>query len=150
MNDNKVYPACTFIVGLPQETEDDVAKTIDLIDDLWDFKAILVPMFFVPLGHLKSRDWFRRDRLSPLQEELLKRALTHGLRQAPALLNDFFDWEGNHTQLYRATFRGFISFLLGVAKMHGLYKPPVRGGREITDPNRYPDRLPMPTIPVRE
>src|SRR5579863_4895091 len=82
MNDNHVFPACTFIVGLPQETEDDVLRTIDLIDDLWDFKAILVPMFFVPLGHLKSKDWFRRDRVSAAQKELLKRALTHGLRQS--------------------------------------------------------------------
>jgi radical SAM superfamily enzyme YgiQ (UPF0313 family) len=150
MNDNKVYPACTFIVGLPQETEDDVAKTIDLIDDLWDFKAILVPMFFVPLGHLKSRDWMARDRLSPLQEELLKRALTHGLRQSRALLHDFFDWEGNHTRLYRTGFLGFINFLEGLAKLNGLYSPAPRGGREIADPNRYPDRLPVPTIPVRE
>jgi radical SAM superfamily enzyme YgiQ (UPF0313 family) len=145
-----VYPACTFIVGLPQETEDDVARTIDLIDDLWDFRAILVPMFFVPLGHLKSRDWFRRDRLSPLQEELLTRALTHGLRQSRNLLDDFFDWEGNHTRLYRAGFRGFINFLEGLARMHGLYSPTQKKGRAIVDPNRYPDRLPIPTIPVRE
>ena len=150
MNDNHVYPACTFIVGLPQETEEDVARTIDLIDDLWDFKALLVPMFFVPLGHLKSKDWFRRDRLSPLQQELLKRALTHGLRQSKSLLNDFFDWEGNHTRVYRTGFRGFIAFLEGIAKMHGLLSPSARPGRPIVDPNRSPEHLPVPTIPVRE
>ena len=150
MNDNHVYPACTFIVGLPQETEDDVQRTIDLIDDLWEFKAILVPMFFVPLGHLKSRDWFRRDRLSPLQQELLKRALTHGLRQSRSMLNDFFDWEGTHTKLYRGAFRGFIEFLEMIAKMHGLTSQPAHPGRAIVDPNRTPDRLPVPTIPVRE
>ena len=85
---------------------------------------MLVPMFFVPLGHLKSRDWFRRDRLSPLQQELLKRALTHGLRQSRSMLNDFFDWEGNHTKLYRGAFRGFIEFLEMLAKMHGLTSEP--------------------------
>ena len=150
MNDNHVYPACTFIVGLPQETEDDVQRTIDLIDDLWDFKALLVPMFFVPLGHLKTRDWFRRDRLSPLQEELLKRALSHGLRQSKRMLNDFFDWEGAHTGLYRGAFRGFVGFLDLIAKMHGLSSVPRRPGRAIADPNRSPDQLPVPTIPVRE
>jgi radical SAM superfamily enzyme YgiQ (UPF0313 family) len=150
MNDNHVYPACTFIVGLPQETEDDVARTIDLIDDLWDFKAILVPMFFVPLGHLKSRDWFRRDRLSPLQEELLKRALTHGIRQSKGLLNDFFDWEGHHTTAFRGAFRGFVTFLEMVAKLNGLWSPASHPGRPIADPNRRPENLPMPTIPLRD
>jgi radical SAM superfamily enzyme YgiQ (UPF0313 family) len=151
MNDNHVYPACTFIVGLPQETEDDVVKTIELIDNLWDFKAILVPMFFVPLGHLKSKDWFQRDRLSPVQEELLKRALSHGLRQSPRLLEDFFDWEGAHPRAMRATFRGFIAFLEIIAKMHGLTSPPRKLPTEkLEDPNHHPDRLPIPTIPVRE
>ncbi len=150
MNDNHVYPACTFIVGLPQETEDDVLKTIQLIDDLWDFKGLLVPMFFVPLGHLKSRDWFRRDMLSPVQEELLKRALSHGLRQSKGLLNDFFDWEGSHTRAYRAAFRGFIAFLDFVAKSRGLWSEPSHPPRPIEDPNLHPDRIPIPTIPVRE
>ena len=150
MNDNHVFPACTFIVGLPQETDDDVQRTIDLIDDLWEFKAILVPMFFVPLGHLQSRDWFRRDRLSPLQQELLKRALTHGLRQSKRMLDDFFDWEGKHTRLVKGSFRGFIAFLDMLAGMHGLTSEPQRPSRQIVDPTRSPDRLPVPTIPVRE
>lgn len=150
MNDNHVYPACTFIVGLPQETEDDVLKTIDLIDDLWDFKAILVPMFFVPLGHLKSKDWFRRDKVSAVHEELFKRALTHGLRQSKGLLRDFFDWEGAHTTAYRTTFRGFIGFLEVVSKMHGLWSPPKRPTAPIESPMRHPERLPAPTIPMRE
>jgi radical SAM superfamily enzyme YgiQ (UPF0313 family) len=150
MNDNRVFPACTFIVGLPQETEEDVLKTIDLIDDLWDFKAILVPMFFVPLGHLKSRDWFQRDRLSDAQAELFKRALTHGLRQSKRLLKDFFDWEGAHTNAYRATFRGFIGFLELVSRINGLWSEPNRAVPMIENPLRHPERIPMPTIPVRE
>jgi radical SAM superfamily enzyme YgiQ (UPF0313 family) len=150
MNDNHVYPACTFIVGLPQETEEDVLRTIDLIDDLWDFRALLVPMFFVPLGHLKSRDWFRRDMLSQSQRELLKRCLTHGIRQSKSMLAEFFDWEGTHTYAYRYAFRGFIAFLEGISKMNGLWSPPRKPARPIVDPLSYPDRLPVPTIPVRE
>jgi radical SAM superfamily enzyme YgiQ (UPF0313 family) len=150
MNDNHVYPACTFIVGLPQETEDDVLKTIELIDNLWDFKAILVPMFFVPLGHLKSKDWFRRDRLSDVQEELLKRALSHGLRQSKTLLRDFFDWETSHSSAYRTAFRGFVGFLEVLSKMHGLWSEPEHPAFKIQDPNLTPDRLPIPTIPMRE
>jgi radical SAM superfamily enzyme YgiQ (UPF0313 family) len=150
MNDSKVFPACTFIVGLPQETEDDVLRTIDLIDDLWDFKAILVPMFFVPLGHLKSRDWFSRDRVSAAQEELFKRALTHGLRQSKEIIHEFFEYEGRHTPLYKAGFRGFISFLEGLARVNGLWSEPARPIKNLGSPLRTPERLPTPTIPMRE
>ena len=150
MNDNHVYPACTFIVGLPQETEDDVLQTIELIDNLWDFKAILVPMFFVPLGHLKSRDWFRRDRLTAVQKELFKRALTHGLRQSKVLLRDFFDWEGAHTRAYRGAFRSFIGFLEMASRMHGLWSEPRRAVSPLESPLAHPERLPVPTIPMRE
>ena len=34
MSDNNLVPACTLITGLPQETEEDVVKTIELIEDL--------------------------------------------------------------------------------------------------------------------
>jgi radical SAM superfamily enzyme YgiQ (UPF0313 family) len=150
MNDNKVYPACTFIVGLPQETEDDVLRTIDLFDDLWDFKAILVPMFFVPLGHLKSRDWFQRDRLSAAQEELFRRALTHGLRQSKNLLRDFFEWDGPHTTAYRNGFRTFIGFLELAIRMNGLWSEPKKAWPTIESPLRHPERMPVPSIPMRE
>jgi radical SAM superfamily enzyme YgiQ (UPF0313 family) len=150
LNDNRVFPACTFIVGLPQETEDDVLKTIDLIDDLWDFKAILVPMFFVPLGHLKSKDWFTRDKISDLQKELLTRALSHGIRQSKSLLRDFFDWEVRYPTAYRATFRGFIAFLELIARSQGLWNPPKRATHGLESPLLHPERLPTPTIPMRE
>ncbi|MGA7862358.1 MAG: radical SAM protein [Thermoplasmata archaeon] len=150
LNDNHVFPACTFIVGLPQETEDDVLKTIELFDDLWDFKAILVPMFFVPLGHLKTKDWFNRSMLSDVQVELMKRALTHGLRQAPGLIRDFFDMEGKNTGLYRAAFRGFVGFLEWVAKANGLWSEPKGVAPSLVSPLRHPEQMPMPTIPLRE
>ena len=147
MNDNHVYPACTFIVGLPQETEDDVLKTIELIDNLWDFKAILVPMFFVPLGHLASKDWFRRDRLSDVQVELLKRALSHGLRQSKVLLRDFFDWETQHATVYRTAFRGFVSFLEVLAKVNGLGSTPRHPVGEDPGPEPLPRPAPDPHDP---
>lgn len=50
MTDNNLIPACTLIMGLPQETEDDVIKTIELMDDLNDFKSLIVPLFFCPFG----------------------------------------------------------------------------------------------------
>jgi radical SAM superfamily enzyme YgiQ (UPF0313 family) len=152
LNDNSVYPACTFIVGLPQETEEDVIKTIDLFDDLWDFKAILVPMFFVPLGHLKERDWFRSAAVTDRQRELFELALTHGLHQSRALLEPFLeDRDGLTHAVYRTLFTGFIDFVHFIAEEKGLLREPgsAREHHAMKSPLQNPDGMPLPTIPIR-
>ncbi len=151
LNDNSVYPACTFIVGLPQETEEDVIKTIDLFDDLWDFKAILVPMFFVPLGHLNKKNWFERSMVTDRQKELMTRALSHGIRQSRALLDVFFENRtGFSGRAYRTAFSSFITFIDFIARQKGLLSEPTREKRTpIESPLRHPERIPLPTIPVR-
>ena len=151
LNDNSVYPACTFIVGLPQETEEDVIRTLDLFDDLWDFRALLVPMFFVPLGHLTQKDWFRHDRVTERQKELFGKAITHGLRQSHMLLDMFFEGRPESTQaIYRALFSGFIDFVTFVAKEKGLIRPHPRSEpHAMESPLRHPDQIPAPTIQVR-
>jgi radical SAM superfamily enzyme YgiQ (UPF0313 family) len=90
MTDNNLVPACTLITGLPQETDEDVVKTIELIDDLKDFKSLIVPLFFVPLGRLKDRDWFRMEQMSYLHRELLVKCLRHDIRWAKAMINSYF------------------------------------------------------------
>ena len=50
MHDNKLVPACTLIVGLPEEKEEDIIKTMDLVDDFKGMRSLIVPLFFVPLG----------------------------------------------------------------------------------------------------
>ena len=49
LNDNDWCPLATLIVGLPDETEDDVAETLNLMDNLRSYNAFYVPLFFVPL-----------------------------------------------------------------------------------------------------
>ncbi len=90
MTDNNLVPACTLITGLPQETEDDVIKTIELIDDLKDFKSLIVPLFFVPLGKLKDKDWFTMEQMSNLQMELLIKCLRHDIYWAKVIMKSYF------------------------------------------------------------
>ncbi|HDI51559.1 MAG TPA: B12-binding domain-containing radical SAM protein, partial [Bacteroidetes bacterium] len=45
MKDNHLIPACTLITGLPEETDNDVIKTIELMDELKDFPSLIVPLF---------------------------------------------------------------------------------------------------------
>lgn len=79
MKDNNLVPACTLITGSPEENDDDILKTIELLDDLEDFPSLIVPLFFVPLGKLKDREWFKKEQMSNTQEELLIRCLQHDI-----------------------------------------------------------------------
>jgi len=79
MHDYNIVPACTLVTGLPDETEEDTLKTIELIDDLKQYRSLIVPLFFVPLGKLKDENWFEVEQVTELQKELLIRCLKHGL-----------------------------------------------------------------------
>ncbi len=77
MHDNMLIPACTVIVGLPQEREEDVIKTMELIDDLKGCRSLIVPLFFVPLGRLKDENWFKNAELTELHKQLLFQCAEH-------------------------------------------------------------------------
>jgi radical SAM superfamily enzyme YgiQ (UPF0313 family) len=90
MADNNLVPACTLITGLPQETEEDTIKTIELVEDLKDFKSLIVPLFFVPLGKLKDRDWFTMEEMNNLQMELLIKCLRHDIYWTKVIMKSYF------------------------------------------------------------
>jgi radical SAM superfamily enzyme YgiQ (UPF0313 family) len=75
LNDNDWYPLATLIVGLPEETEDDVVETLSLMDDLKDYNAFYVPLFFVPLEDclLMNKQGAEYDSLTKLRWEFLSR-----------------------------------------------------------------------------
>ena len=79
MHDANLIPACTLIIGVPEETEDDVAKTIELMDDLKKIRSLIVPLFFVSMGRLKDEDWFKETEMNELHQELLLECLKHDL-----------------------------------------------------------------------
>ncbi len=49
LNRHNIFPFCTFILGLPGETEQDTKLSLDLLYELRDAKGTFVPTFFVPL-----------------------------------------------------------------------------------------------------
>ena len=57
MNENHWYPCYTMIVGFPDETEDDIVKSIELVGELrdmkamaWTFPLLSIPISDTPLG----------------------------------------------------------------------------------------------------
>jgi radical SAM superfamily enzyme YgiQ (UPF0313 family) len=89
LNDNSIVPACTLITGLPEEREEDIIKTLELLDDIKKYRALIVPLFFVPLGRLKDKNWFSTEQLNDLQKELLKKCLANGLHWAKDLIRGY-------------------------------------------------------------
>lgn len=87
MHDNMLVPACTLIVGLPEEKPDDVLKTMELLDDLKDCRSLIVPLFFVPLGRLKDEAWFKTAEMTGLHKQLLFQCAEHDFRWLDDLIN---------------------------------------------------------------
>ena len=107
MHDNKLVPAATLIVGAPEEREEDVIRTIELVDDLRNVRSLIVPLFFVPLGKLKDQDWFRDTQISEAREELLIRCMEHDFYWVGDLLKSSFSgsWYG---RLLRPFYEVFV------------------------------------------
>src|SRR5258706_2699923 len=49
LNRHNIFPMCTFILGLPGETDEDTTQSLDLLYALRNAKGTFVPTFFVPL-----------------------------------------------------------------------------------------------------
>ncbi|MCW4019200.1 MAG: B12-binding domain-containing radical SAM protein [Candidatus Bathyarchaeota archaeon] len=82
LNDNDWYPLATLIVGLPDETEEDVADTLSLMDDLKSFNAFYVPLFFVPLEDclLMNNKGAEVDSLTKRRWEFVTRCWEYNVR----------------------------------------------------------------------
>jgi radical SAM superfamily enzyme YgiQ (UPF0313 family) len=77
MNDYDWWPLCTLMTGQPDETEDDVRATLDLIDDLRNHNAKMfyTPVLFIPLKEaiLGNQRRTNLNNLSELQWEVISR-----------------------------------------------------------------------------
>ncbi len=82
LNDNDWYPLATLIVGLPDESEADVNDTLCLMDDLKDFNAFYVPLFFVPLEDclLMNKAGADYDQLTKMRWAFLTRCWEYNVR----------------------------------------------------------------------
>jgi radical SAM superfamily enzyme YgiQ (UPF0313 family) len=106
MHDNMLVPACTLIVGLPEEKEEDITKTMDLIDDVKDCRSLIVPLFFVPLGKLRNENWFKETSLNQLHRQLLIKCAEHDFRWVDNLIDMAFEGKW-YSPAFRGAYRTF-------------------------------------------
>jgi len=82
LNDNDWYPLATLIVGLPDEKEEDVLATLELMDKLKDYNAFYVPLFFVPLENcvLMNKKGAELDSLSKARWDFFIRCWEYNIK----------------------------------------------------------------------
>ena len=82
LNDNDWYPLATLIVGLPDEKEEDVLQTLELMDKIKDYNAFYVPLFFVPLENcvLMKQKGAELDSLSQARWDFFIRCWEYNIR----------------------------------------------------------------------
>jgi len=82
LNRYKWLPACTLIIGLPGEREEDVKITIRLVERLDRFHCVLAPLFYVPLGALRTKGrMFSIKNASPEHLKLIYECWRHNLKE---------------------------------------------------------------------
>jgi radical SAM superfamily enzyme YgiQ (UPF0313 family) len=119
MHDNNLIPACTLIVGVPEETEEDLLKTMEMMDDLKGCRSLIVPLFFVPMGRLKDENWFKDTELTKLHEELLVKCLQHDYHWIRGLIDAAF--AGNWRQKVSDPLFKIFAFIVEIkAKQQGI------------------------------
>lgn len=71
LNKHNWFPFCTFIIGLPGETDEDTKASLDLLYELRQAKGMFVPTWFVPLENtrMQQRESVKLIEMTDLQWE---------------------------------------------------------------------------------
>jgi len=117
LNDNDWFPLATLIVGLPDETEDDVEETLELIDDLDKYNAFFVPLLFVPLEkcRLENQSGAELNSLSKLRWDFLTECWEYNVR---VWRSSYLEFRIHSPLLYEACTK---LFLPSIGLISGLY-----------------------------
>jgi radical SAM superfamily enzyme YgiQ (UPF0313 family) len=123
LNDNDWYPLATLIIGLPDEKEEDVLETLELIDDLKGYNAFYVPLLFVPLENclLMDKSGAELDSLTRARWEFLTRCWEYNFK---IWRDTFLENRIHNPFLYKLVKRGAIPL---VGKIAGFYYGAKRG-----------------------
>lgn len=112
MHELRLIPAVTLIVGLPGEAPDDVVQTTELIERLRPYRSLIVPLFYVPMSHVKAgkSGWLDKLNLYPEHIDLLKVVAKHSIYWAKDILNKFY-FQGIRYAPIRLLINYFINYV---------------------------------------
>jgi radical SAM superfamily enzyme YgiQ (UPF0313 family) len=117
LNDNDWYPLATLIIGLPDEKEEDVLETLELIDELRHYYAFFVPLLFVPLENciLMNKRGAELDSLSRARWEFLTRCWEYNIK---VWGDSFLEYRIQNPLLFKIVKRIIIP---SIGRLAGLY-----------------------------
>jgi radical SAM superfamily enzyme YgiQ (UPF0313 family) len=112
MHEIRLIPAITIIVGLPDEQPEDVVETIELIERLRPHRSLIVPLFYVPMSHVRSEKagWLDKVNLYPEHVDLLKVVARHSIYWAKDIVNKFY-FKGPQYALVKLLVNYFIGYV---------------------------------------
>jgi radical SAM superfamily enzyme YgiQ (UPF0313 family) len=111
LNRHNWYPFCTFIIGLPGETDADTKMSLDLLYELRDAKGTFVPTWFVPLENtrMQGKQSAKLIEMTDLQWEFFFTCWKYNI--------EF--WQGRERSLTRFTFGVPVYYHLMGKKLFG-------------------------------
>jgi radical SAM superfamily enzyme YgiQ (UPF0313 family) len=123
LNDNDWYPLATLIIGLPDENEDDMQQTLELMDKLKGYNAFYVPLFFVPLENcvLMNKKGAGMDSLSKARWDFFIKCWEYNIK---IWKPTFLDNRIKNPAIYKAFDQAVIP---AFGKIMGLYYGMTRG-----------------------
>lgn len=87
---NNWVPLATLVLGMPNEDEEDVNRTIDLVSKLTRFKSLIVPLFLVSMGRLRDNtNSFTVKDMTSAHTELFLRCWEHNFVWIPEFVREF-------------------------------------------------------------
>jgi radical SAM superfamily enzyme YgiQ (UPF0313 family) len=91
MSDNHWVPCATMIIGFPDETDKDIECSLELVEELRQFKSLIVPLLLVSMGGFKDKaESYTFDKFTPKQAELFMRCWKHNINWGETLLGEYF------------------------------------------------------------
>jgi len=94
LQENHWVPVDTFIMGLPGEKPEDILKSKEMVEDLIDYKSIIIPLYFVPIGDLHGERFFRTKDMRPEHWQLLAVCLNHTLLWMKRMADEYLNSAG--------------------------------------------------------
>lgn len=89
LRDNYWVPVDTMIMGLPGETPVDIRKSLELVQNLSEYKSLIIPLYFVPIGSLKENHrFFRTKDMCAEHWQLLAACIRHSIKWSDALAGE--------------------------------------------------------------
>ncbi len=111
-SDNHWIPCATLIIGFPKETEEDIVKTIELLDRIKYYKSLIVPLFFVPIGKLRGEKGLSAEDLKPYHWELFLVCWNHNMKWLKSLAKDYI---AKMPKMSRRFVMKFVDWVIGKA-----------------------------------